>query len=468
MTRVPPNELDAEAAVISTMMIDPKAIDTLIDFGFLPHHFYADAHRIIVEAILELHTASREVDVVTVAAILRERDMLPKVGGAAYVAQLTDATPHIAHVTDHARIVMERWRLRQAIAAAQLIAAQGYEIPEDTQKFLEDAENSIAEIAHGGRVVTLEQVGSVVAGEVSRMSDARAAGQTTLGLPTGFFDIDKLTGGLFAGDLIIIAARPGMGKTAFAASVSANIARATAQGLGHAVLFCSLEMPRSQMGMRFACHESGLGITRVRTSTLGRAEWDKLLQTSVDLNSLPIWIDDTPSLTLLELRAKVRKLKRELQSGAAGVASKGLGAVVIDYLQLMQGIRPKGATREEEVASLSRGLKALAKEEQLPVIALSQLNRKLEQNKDKRPTLADLRESGAIEQDADNVTFIYREAYYDRSADKNAAEVDIAKQRNGPAGTVPLFYDCEPMRFHSVARAGGEDWSPDHEDAYYR
>lgn len=464
--RVPPSNLDAEGAIISAMLIDKSRIDVLVESGFRPEHCYSDANRRIVEAIFDLNLEGADVDPVTVAAYLRDRGRLGQIGGSPYLGQLVEATPAIANAEEHGRLVTECFRRRRAIQICQIAVATGYEPMESTQSYLETIETEVSELAHAKAVVKLEPVGTIASREVTRMADAVRLGHSTLGLQTGFGDLDKLTGGLYPGDLTIVAARPGMGKTAFLTSLLMNVTHATlGQPSNIAAAMFSLEMPRSQIGVRFAAHEARLPMNRVRTSTLSREEWTKLIEVCGSLSRVPLWIDDTAELGLLELKSMVRKLKREIRSGAHSVKAERLGIVGVDYLQLMRGIGRKGGSREEEVASLSRGLKALAKEEEVPIIALAQLNRNVEKNRDKRPSLADLRESGSIEQDADNVWFIYREAYYDKTVNPKEAEVIIGKQRSGPTGTVGLVFEGEPMRFYSAAKQ--EDWDPSVDDDYY-
>jgi replicative DNA helicase len=467
MARTPPNELDAEAAVISTMLLSASDIDRVTAHGFLPAHCYADANRFIAEGILELHQSSGAVDVVTLSAWLRARDLLAKCGGNAYLAQLADATPSVANVLDHATLVTEAWRLRQVMDVMQAAITIGYDKVESVQAYLEETEVKIAEIAHAGRRIELEPVGDILGREVTDLAQRRESGQETATIKTGFVELDRMTGGLFRGNLYIVAGRPGMGKSAAALSLLANISRPTLTvertwDPGYASLFFSLEMPRKQMSGRLAVHESGISIMDFLSGTIKERDWPKLLDAAETLRPWPLYVDDTPTLGLAELRAVIRLFKRRTLTGSLDKPSRGLGAVVVDYLQLMTGVRPKGSSREEEIAGLARGLKRIAKEEDIPLIVLSQLNRNVEKNtKDKRPQLSDLRESGAIEQDADQVIFLYRDRYYDKSSPtKGKAEFIVAKQRNGPTGTVEVFYDEERMRFYNSQH---QDWSGDDE-----
>ena len=439
------------------MLIDKAKIDDIITHGFRAEHCYADRNRLIVEAIYHLREAGSEVDVVTVASYLRSVGKLAAAGGSPYLADIQDATPATLNVLHHASLVMEAWRLRRAIDICRLGSVKGYDPMDDVQAFLEGIEKDIGEVAHTRDAQKIEPVGTVLVREVSRITLARERGETTLGVATGLDALDALTAGLFRGNLYIIAARPGMGKTALLTSLLAHIARPKHGRPGHACLFASLEMPRDQIALRFGCHESQVSMNTITTGRATRAEWQRLIDETVTVAEMPIWVDDTPAMSLLEFHAAVRQMKRKVESGA--ILCAGLGAVAIDYLQLMRGVRNKGDSREQEVSSLSRGLKEIAKLEDVPVIALSQLNREVEKNaKDKRPKLSDLRESGSIEQDADSVWFIYRDAYYDREGtDPHHAEIIVSKQRSGPTGYAEVFYDRVAMRFKNLAKTSDFD-----------
>lgn len=451
--RVPPNDLNAEAAVISTMFLDKGSIDKLVTYGFLPEHCYADANRRIVEVIYAMRQEAREIDVVTVAAELRSLNRLHQIGGAPYLGQLADATPFVANVLEHAKIVMEAWRVRRVIEICQRQTAVGYEPVEDVQAYLEEVEKQVSEIAHIRRSQKVELVGEVFVREVNRITRAKEAGEEpTLGVKTGLRELDKMTSGLIDGNLYIIAARPGMGKTALVTNLLLNISKPVAQeGPRYVSLLASLEMTREQIALRFASQESFVDVPTLASGRATREQWGHITAAGSVLNRTPIFIDDTPAMSLLEFHATVRQLKRKVDSGELGDVK--LGCVAVDYLQLMAGVRHKGDSREQEVSSLSRGLKEIAKSESVPVIALSQLNRAVEKTKDKRPTLADLRESGAIEQDADSIFFIYRESYYfkENTDKRGIAEIIIAKQRNGPTGYFETKFTESVMRFDNLA-----------------
>jgi replicative DNA helicase len=439
--RVPPSDLDAEAAVLSATLLDSDAFDAVQEI-LLPQHFYADANRRIYDAVLELQSASKPVDIVSVAGYLRDKGRLDQIGGTPYLAQLADATPAVAHVAAHASVIREKWRLRQLISICQKFAAEGYGDTGEVQGLIKGAFEILGEAARRGGGIT--------------------------GIATGYPELDKQCAGLHAGDLYIVAARPGMGKTSFVLNLATNIARpqrvqvnadndayfdAAVEEPGYGVLFCSLEMPREQLASRMLASEARVDMSRIRSGKLQRDDWNKLTDAASRLGRLPIWLDDTPALTLLDLRAKIRRLQAELKRGDGAKSSKGLGLVAVDYLQLMQGRRDAGS-REQEISELSRGLKQLAKEMKIAVLALSQLNRAVETrtSKDKRPQLSDLRESGAIEQDADTIMFIYRDEYYFKDTpDKGIAELIIAKQRNGPTGKVMTKFTSEYTRFDNLA-----------------
>lgn len=467
--RVPPHDLDAEAAVLSATMLDPSALDKVVELK--PEHFYSEAHRRIFEACIELKQSGSPVDVVQVASWLKDRQRLAQVGGMPYLGQILDAAPVVANVAAYGAIIHEKFRIRQLILACQRVSAQGYGDYGDPQAFIDGAEQSIYNIARTSSKQSVEKLIDVMKKAFARLSDAVSRGDRITGISTGFDRYDRQTAGLHEGDLTIVAARPGMGKTSFVLNLAANVAKSKHNelasdpgqrwdepGVGCAIF--SLEMPREQLANRLVCSEARVDVSKMRTGLLQPADWNKLTMAASVLGSLPIWIDDSPGLSLLELRAKVRRLQSEYDlRDETGKKTRRLGCVVIDYLQLMKG-REGASSREQEISEISRGLKALAKELELPVIALSQLNRAVEtrSEKSKRPLISDLRESGAIEQDADNIVFIYRDDYYNRdSPEQNIAELIIAKQRNGPTGTVKVRFDKQWTRFDNLAEGEYED-----------
>ena len=467
--RVPPHDLDAEAAVLSAAMLDPSALDKVVELK--PEHFYSEAHRRIYEACLELRQSGSPVDVVQVASYLKDRQRLAQVGGMPYLGQILDAAPVVANVGAYGRVIHEKYRIRQLILACQRVSAQGYGDYGEPQSFIDGAEQAIYNIARTSSKQSVEKLIEVMKKSFARLNDAVARGGKITGVSTGFERFDRQTAGLHEGDLSIIAARPGMGKTSFVLNLAANIAKPRHNELandpnnrwdepGVGCVVFSLEMPREQLANRLICAEAKVDVSKMRTGALGASDWNKLTMAASTLGSLPIWIDDSPGLSLLELRAKVRRLQSEYDThDENGKKIRKLGCVIIDYLQLMKG-RDGVNSREQEISEISRGLKGLAKELELPVIALSQLNRAVEtrSEKSKRPLISDLRESGAIEQDADNIIFIYRDDYYNPDTpEPNIAELIIAKQRNGPTGTVKVRFDKMWTRFDNLPEGEYED-----------
>ncbi|HWO14614.1 MAG TPA: replicative DNA helicase [Polyangiaceae bacterium] len=476
--RVPPHDLDAEAAVLSAVMLAQEAFDRVAEF-LRPEHFYSGANQRVFEAVLALQSESRPVDVITVAGWLRDRGVLQQVGGTAYLAQLTDAIPTIAHVETHGRAVREKWRLRRAIATFLDFTATGYGDCGEVQSFIDKAEQAIFDLARQPEASAVISLKQAIHGAFGILSEAAKRGGGITGFATGFHDLDKMTAGLHPGDLYIVAARPGMGKTSFVLNLAAQIAeprRVTLEGssqieeLGTGVIFFSLEMPREQLASRLLASDAGVDVSKIRSGAIGKDDWINLTESASKLGHLPLWLDDTPAIGLLDLRARVRRLQAEIgRRSSDGPKANRLGVVIIDYLQLMSG-RPGVQSREQEISELSRGLKQLAKEMGVAVIALSQLNRSVETRtaKDKRPQLSDLRESGAIEQDADAIMFIYRDDYYfPETTEPDMAEIILAKQRNGPTGKVKLRFNKACTRFENRAADQYEfnEWDGFQDDA---
>jgi replicative DNA helicase len=471
--RVPPHDLDAEAAVLSAVMVDPAALDKVNEF-LKPEHFYSEAHRRIFEAAVELSSSGRPVDVVQVGTWLRDRERLAQVGGMAYLTEVLNSAPAVANVVAYGRTIHEKWRVRQLILTCQRVTAQGYAGYGEAQTFIDGAEQAVYDIARTRESTSVQLLRDVMREAFKRIEKANARGARITGIPTGFDRYDRITSGLHDGELTIVAARPGMGKTSLVLNMACNVA--SPQQLesahdpnerweepGHGVVVFSLEMPREQIVNRMLCSEAKVDVSRVRTGMLTPSDWSKLTQAASHLGSLNVWVDDTPSLSILELRSKVRRLQAEFDraDAASGEKKQRIGLVVVDYLQLMRG-RENAASREQEISEISRGLKQLAKELTLPVIALSQLNRAVETRgeKSKRPQLSDLRESGAIEQDADNICFIYRDDYYNKeTAERNVAELIVAKQRNGPTDTVRVRFDAQYTRFDNLAEGEYEEYA---------
>lgn len=464
--RVPPADLDAEATVLSAVLLSAELADEVATF-FRPEHCYSNANRIILEAAWSLRETGRPVDQVSIAGWLRDRGKLEQIGGTPYLAQVVDATPAVANVETHARRLVELWRQRQLIQECQDTAAEGYGAVQNVQQYIDQHEQKVFEIAHTSDRTAIVPVKDVMVESFKIISVASQTGGGVSGVPTGFTEIDRKTTGMHKGDLFIVAGRPGMGKSGLALNIAINVARPKSSGFstdplgnpvpltpGKGVAFFSLEMPKEQLGMRLMASEGRVDLARIRSGQTRSEDWGKLTDAAALIGLMPIWIDDTPAITLLEVRAKVRRIQAELARATddSGLPNE-LGLVVVDYLQLMHG-RRDAHSREQEISELSRGMKQLAKELKVPVMALSQLNRSVETRatKDKRPQLSDLRESGAIEQDADTILFIYRDEYYfkNESVDRGIAEIIIAKQRNGPTGVVKAKFSSEYTRFDNL------------------
>jgi len=459
--RPPPFDLDAEAAVLSAVMLDEQALYLALE-RLKPEHFYSEPNRLVFEAAVACsEKAPAKVDSLTVAAELRASKAIQRVGGVAYLAQLVDATPAVAHLDKHIEIVFDCWRLRRLIAACQRIAAEGYGDVGGVQRFIDAAEQEIYDISRGPEHQEAVTLGDAMQTTFDKIAKAAERGGKIVGVSTGFSDFDRLTAGLQDSHLHIVAGRPGHGKTSLALNMAINIAAGPDP---YAAAVFSLEMDAESLGTRAVCGEARVDSNKLRHGTLDADGWACLTSAAAALATMPVWIDDQPALTLMQLRGKIRRL---VARAAKMVSSQGLPmphklVAIVDYLTLMNG--PKGNGREQEVSELSRGLKAIAKEFAIPVVVLAQLNRAVEvRGGDKRPILSDLRDSGAIEQDADLIAFVFREELYkpDSAAIKGLAELIIGKQRNGPTGRVMLRYTSSCTRFDNLA-AG--DWSGDDYD----
>ena len=460
--RVPPHDLDAESAVLSAVLLERDALDRVQEL-LSSEQFYSPANRRIYDACIALAQAGQPIDAVTVASWLKSRERLAEVGGIPYIAKITDSAPSVANLESYARVVREKFRVRRLIGTCQKVAAEGYGDVGEVQGFIDSAEQEIYEIARTPESSTVSPIRDILKVTFRKLTEATERGSRITGTPTGFAGLDDLTSGLHEGDLVIIAARPGMGKTSFVLNIAVNVAApATVQGEngqgaeespGFGCAVFSLEMPKEQIATRMVCSEAHVDVGKVRKGLLVGEDWSRLTQAASFLAHLPIWVDDTAALTVLDLRSKVRRIQAELsRSVEQGVEGPKLGCVIVDYLQLMKG-RDGVNSREQEISEISRGLKQLAKELRVPVIALSQLNRAVEtrSEKNKRPQLSDLRESGAIEQDADMIVFIYRDEYYNKDSQaRGVAEIIVAKQRNGPTGKVPVKFTSSCTRFDNL------------------
>jgi len=445
--------------MLSAMFVDPARYDDVISICG-PEQCYADANKRIFEAIVELREANKPIDIVTVAQSLHASGRLAQVGGTPYLGQIVDSVPHIAHVAEYAVIVREKWRLRQAMARAQTIIGtiRGGTVPNDeVQTLLEEAEQWFAEIAHQRQDKFLIPIKDTLSEALKSLQEMSKRGAAVTGTPMLLGPLDEAMSGLHEGDLYIVAGRPGSGKTAFAMGIAVNVA-AQDEGVG----VFSLEMPSIQLVTRMLSSHTRIELGTFRKPREVGNHWPAITSAIATMEKLPIWIDDTGGITISEIRARVKKLKADIANKRVGnVTCKGLKVVIVDYLQLVQAQRGKGQNREQEVALVSRSLKLLAKQENVAVIALSQLNRSSESRKgsDKRPQLSDLRESGAIEQDADAVLFVFRPSMYAEDPELEGwAEIIIGKQRNGPVGTHKLAFAKECVRFDLLERSEFDEY----------
>lgn len=450
LRKVPPQNLEAESSVLGGILLDNEAVNQVLEL-LRPEDFYRESHRKIFRAIIELTDRSEPVDLITLSDFLKTKNELESVGGTAYLASLADFVPTAANIVYYARIVREKSILRSLISTATDIASRGYDEQGNVEEFLDSAEKVIFDISEKKIKAAFVSVGDMIKDTLKTVEKLYERKEMITGVPTGYDDLDKLTAGLQPSDLIIVAGRPGMGKTAFALNIATN---AAFKGIGAGVF--SLEMAKEQLVLRMLCSEARVNSSKVRSGYLGERDFPQLAKAAGRLHDAPIYIDDTPAISVLELRAKARRLVRD--------RSKKIGLIVVDYLQLMRGMG-NANNREQEISEISRSLKALAKELSVPVIALSQLNRRVEDRTEKKPQMSDLRESGAIEQDADVIMFIYRDEVYNRNDDskKGVAEVIIAKQRNGPTDTVTLAFLNEYTRFENYTER--DPYSDSFEDA---
>ena len=434
--KVPPNDIEAEQAVIGSMLTDKDAVSAAIEV-LKEEDFYRDDNRIIYSAILNLYNGSQPIDIITLKSELSSIGKLEAVGGLEYIASLPDKVPTTANAGQYIKIVEEKSALRNLIKTANDLITLGYDPTQEVEDIIDSAEKKIFEVMQRRNQKGYTSIKDILVDSFTQLEQLYNQKQHITGVPTGFADLDYKTAGLHNSDLILVAARPAMGKSAFALNIATNAAvRANVP-----VVIFSLEMSKEQMVNRILCSEAMVDSNKVRTGTIDDDEWTKLACASGQLSEAQIFVDDTPGISIMEIRAKCRKLKIE----------KNIGMVVIDYLQLVQGTGKRGASREQEIAEISRSLKILAKEINVPVIALSQLSRAPEQRPDHRPMLADLRESGSIEQDADIVMFLYRDDYYNEDSEKkNIAEVILAKHRSGSTGTVELLWLGNYTKFANI------------------
>ena len=435
---VPPQNLEAEQAVLGTVLLQDRSLLKIIEI-LEPEDFYRDAHKTIFRAILQLFEKREPHDLITLTNLLRDQNKLDQVGGPAYLAALTDVIPFSGTLVHHASIIRQKSILRRLIQTSNDVAARCYQEQDDIDRLVDEAEQTIFEIARSKKNQGFQPMSTIVPRAFERVQLLAERKEHITGQATGFGELDHMTAGFQPSDLIILAARPSMGKTALAL----NFVQQAAVIDKKPVAVFSLEMSMDQLALRMLCALGKIDSQRIRTGRLKPRDWENLNRATGYLADAPVFIDDSAGLSVLEMRAKARRLKSE----------HNLGLVVIDYLQLMRG-RSNTENRAQEISEISRSLKAMAKELEVPVVALSQLNRSLESRPDKRPKLSDLRESGAIEQDADVIIFIYRDEVYRPAEDnpnRGAAEIIIGKQRNGPIGTVKLTFLAQYTSFESYS-----------------
>lgn len=431
--RIPPQNIEAEQAVLGAIFLEPSSL-ILASEILLPTDFYRNSHQKIFEVMLKLSDEGNAVDLITVTEALASAKMLEDTGGVGYLSELAASVPTAANIEYYAKIVEEKALLRRLIRTATDIAQDGYTREDEIDDLLNDAEKNIMEVAQRKNAGAFHNIKDVLVRTYDNIEQLYNRKGEVTGIASGFNELDKMTAGFQRNDLIIVAARPSVGKTAFALNIAQNVATKTNEN----VAIFSLEMGAEQLVMRMLCAEGNIDAQNLRTGALTDEDWGKLTMAMGSLSNAGIFIDDTPGIRINEIRSKCRRLKQE----------HGLSMVLIDYLQLIQGSGRSKENRQQEVSEISRMLKGLARELEVPIIALSQLSRGVEQRQDKRPMMSDIRESGSIEQDADIVAFLYREDYYDKETEnQNIIEIIIAKQRNGPVGTVQLAFVKEYNKF---------------------
>ncbi|MFM6926853.1 MAG: replicative DNA helicase [Bdellovibrio sp.] len=440
-TRIPPQNLDAEQSILGGLMLDREALDQVGDILFA-EDFYKPAHQKIYAAIKELHGKSQPIDIITVTNVLQAEGSMDVVGGPEYLIGLLDKTISSANIQSHAKIVREKSLLRKMILTSGKIIERAYDQDfTDVESFMDQAESDIFKLAETKQTSGLVGSMEIVKASIQKIEELYKRKADVTGLPSGFTDLDKMTSGLHPGEMTIIAARPSMGKTAFSLGIAQHIALRAKK----TIAYFSLEMGKESMMMRMLSSEARVNMSEIRNGKIQDSAWPKLINAASALSEAGIFIDDTPGMSPFEIRSRARRLKAE----------HGLDCIMIDYLQLMS-MKQKFNSREQEVAEISKGLKSIAKELQVPIIALAQLNRGVEGRADRRPMLSDLRESGSIEQDADVIMMLYRDDYYDKEDPDKAghAEVIVGKQRNGATGTVKLRFDAKYARFRDAENEG--------------
>lgn len=439
LERVPPQNLEAEMSVLGAMLIDPEAVPRVIE-RLRPEHFYSEAHLLIYRTFTELFEESTPLDILTVTEKLRKKSLLDKIGGAAYLAHLSSFVPTSAHVDHYSKMVKDCAVLRRLISTCSQIVQESYQARAQVNELIDNAERLIFEVHQDKIEGQFVPIKDIIRSSIETIERLYQSKTLVTGLATGYFKFDEMTSGFQKSDLIVVAGRPSMGKSAFVQSICENITLSSKKPIA----FFSLEMSKESLVQRMLCSVARINAKDVQRGFLSKEKWTPLVNAAARLSETPIYIDDTPAINVLELRAKARRLKSQY----------GIELIVVDYLQLLNG-SGRMESRQQEISDISRSLKALARELRVPVIAISQLNRQVDSRTGNRPQLSDLRESGAIEQDADLVVFLYREEYYLREntpdESRNKAEVIIAKQRNGPVGSVNLNFFHEYTRFENPA-----------------
>jgi replicative DNA helicase len=436
--KLPPQNIEAEESILSAILIDNSSLIDILEH-LSADDFYKTVHQIIFSGIETLYAKNEPVDLVTLSNLLREKGELDKIGGATFLARLVDAVPMAVNPHHYARIIRDKSVLRRLIEQSNAISNRCFEDRGEVESVIEFAQSVIFEISEGKTSKAFSPLGQIIESNIDALEERQGNRALVTGVPTGFQKLDSLTSGFQNSDLIILAARPAMGKTAFALNMARN---AAIEGDVPVAIF-SLEMSKEQLSMRMLCTEARVDSSRIRSGFLNEEDWNRITDAATRLSTAPLFIDDSPDISTTSIRTKSMRMKLD----------KGLGLIIIDYLQLMRG-NTQTERRDLEISDISRSLKILAKELNVPVIALSQLNRKLEERSDKRPQLSDLRESGALEQDADLVAFIYRDEVYNRDENnpsKGTAEILLAKQRNGPTGVANLAFLKSYTRFENLA-----------------
>lgn len=436
--RIPPQNVEAEQSVLGTILLSDHSLSAVLEL-IVSEDFYKDGHKLIFEAMIILFEKNEPQDIITLSNLLKDNNQLEDAGGLGYLATLTSIVPVTSNLLYYAKIIRQKAVLRNLITVNTDIASRCFEEQGDIDSLVDDAEQAIFEIARSKSDQSFTSLKRIIPSAFEAVEQLSQRKEMITGVPTGFPELDKMTAGLQPSDLIILAGRPSMGKTAFAMNIAQNASVIDKVG----VAIFSLEMSKEQLALRLLCSAGHVDSQRVRTGRLQDDDWPKLTRAVGMLEESPMWIDDTPAISVLEMRAKVRRLSAQFP----------LGLIIVDYLQLMRG-RNSIENRTQEISEISRSLKAMAKELKVPVIALSQLNRSLESRPDKRPMMSDLRESGAIEQDADVICFIYRDEVYNKAEDnpqKGITEIIIGKQRNGPTGTIKLTFIKEFTMFESLS-----------------